>query len=125
MLCDMRSPLALLLCTAAALAEVHNNPGSPNPQPHSKYIHVVSEADSPLQPTYIKSKDGVYVASVIRKPKGEGRFPAIIMFHGAPGGAWHGAVDRLVARRPTADPPGSASCRKASSSSLPTTAAAT
>ena len=82
----MRSTLAFLLCTTAAMAEIHQNPGSPNPLPHTKYIHVVSEADSPVQPTYIKSKDGVYVASAIRKPKGEGRFPAMIMFHGAPGG---------------------------------------
>jgi dipeptidyl-peptidase-4 len=46
----------------------------------------VSERDSPVQQTYIKAKDGVYVAAAIRKPKGDGPFPAIIMFHGAPGG---------------------------------------
>jgi dipeptidyl aminopeptidase/acylaminoacyl peptidase len=54
--------------------------------PHEKYIHVVSEADSPVQPTYIKSKDGLYIAATIRKPKGSGRYPAIVIFHGAPGG---------------------------------------
>ena len=46
----------------------------------------MSEADSPVQPTYVKTKDGLYVAAAIRKPKGEGPFPAIILFHGAPGG---------------------------------------
>lgn len=77
--------LCLLLVTAAA-AEIHRNPGGTTPLPHQKYIHVVSEADSPIQQTYIKSKDGLYIAAAIRKPKGDGRYPAIIMFHGAPGG---------------------------------------
>jgi dienelactone hydrolase len=47
---------------------------------------VVSETDSPVQQTYIKTKDGLYVAAAVRKPKGDGPFPAVIMFHGAPGG---------------------------------------
>jgi dipeptidyl-peptidase 4 len=47
---------------------------------------VVTEADSPIQQTYIKSKDGLNIAAAIRKPKGAGRYPAMIVFHGAPGG---------------------------------------
>lgn len=78
--------LALLTCRGAAVAEIHKHAGSPDPLPHEKYVHVVSEADSPVQQTYIKSKDGAYVAAAIRKPKGEGPFPAIVIFHGAPGG---------------------------------------
>jgi dipeptidyl aminopeptidase/acylaminoacyl peptidase len=66
--------------------EIHKHAGPAQPLPHDKYVRVVSEADSPVQQTYIKSKDGVYVAAAIRKPKGDGPFPAIIMFHGAPGG---------------------------------------
>jgi dienelactone hydrolase len=54
---------------------------------------VVSEAASPVQRTYIKTKDGLYVAAAIRKPNGDGPFPAIIMFHGAPGGR---GMDQLV-----------------------------
>jgi dipeptidyl aminopeptidase/acylaminoacyl peptidase len=69
-----------------AIGEIHHNPGSTTPVPHEKYIHVVSEADSPIQQTYIKARDGLYIAAAIRKPKGDGRYPAIIMFHGAPGG---------------------------------------
>jgi dipeptidyl-peptidase-4 len=69
-----------------ASAEIHHNPGSTTPLPYQKYIHVVSEADSPVQQTYIKTKDGLYVAAAIRKPKGDGRYPAMIVFHGAPGG---------------------------------------
>jgi dipeptidyl aminopeptidase/acylaminoacyl peptidase len=82
----MKSALFVLLLATAATAEIHQNPGSATPLPHAKYIHVVSEADSPVQQVYIKSKDGLYIAAAIRKPKGEGRYPAIIMFHGAPGG---------------------------------------
>jgi dienelactone hydrolase len=77
--------ICFLLVTAAA-GEIHQNPGSTTPLPHQKYVHVVSEADSPIQQTYIKSKDGLYIAAAIRKPKGDGRYPAIIIFHGAPGG---------------------------------------
>jgi dienelactone hydrolase len=69
-----------------AMAEIHKHAGSPDPVPHDKYKHVVSEADSPVERAYVKSKDGAYVAAAIRKPKGNGPFPAIIMFHGAPGG---------------------------------------
>ncbi|MBZ5591608.1 MAG: dienelactone hydrolase family protein [Acidobacteriia bacterium] len=82
----MRTGFIGLLCAAAALAEIHHNPGSTSPLPYQKYIHAVSEADSPVQQTYIKAKDGLYIAAAIRKPKGDGRYPAIIIFHGAPGG---------------------------------------
>ena len=83
---NMKTPLLCMLLVTAAAAEIHQNSGSATPLPHQKYIHVVSEADSPVQQTYIKSKDGLYIAAAIRKPKGDGRYPAIIMFHGAPGG---------------------------------------
>jgi dienelactone hydrolase len=72
--------------SAVAAAEIHRHGGSAEALPYDKYVHVVSEADSPVQPTYVKTKDGLYVATAIRKPKGGGPFPAIIFFHGAPGG---------------------------------------
>jgi len=78
--------IATLLCAGAARAEITELSGSPDALPHDKYIHVVSERDSPIQQTYIKSKDGLYIAAAIRKPRGDGPFPAIVMFHGAPGG---------------------------------------
>src|SRR5215470_16025932 len=71
---------------AAARADIRHNPGSETPLPTGKYVHVVSEADSPVQQVYVKSKDGLYIAAALRKPKGNGPFPAMIMFHGAPGG---------------------------------------
>jgi dipeptidyl aminopeptidase/acylaminoacyl peptidase len=76
----------LAFVPSIALAEIRKNPGSTTALPHDKYIRVVSEADSPVQQTYIRTKDGLYVAAAIRKPKGDGPFPAIIIFHGAPGG---------------------------------------
>jgi dienelactone hydrolase len=81
---------ALFLLAAAmpaiSIAEIVRYPGTADAIPHDKYVRVVSEAQSPIERTYIKSKDGLYVAAAIRKPKGSGPFPAIIVFHGAPGG---------------------------------------
>jgi dipeptidyl aminopeptidase/acylaminoacyl peptidase len=50
------------------------------------YVNVVSEDMSPVMQAYIRSVDGAYVAAAIRKPPGEGPFPAVVIFHGAPGG---------------------------------------
>jgi len=85
---------ALLACLAAvAHAEITRHPGSNEAVPDKQYIHVVSESDSPVMQTWIKAKDGVYIAAAVRKPKGNGPFPAIILFHGAPGGR---GMDQLV-----------------------------
>lgn len=89
----MRVAAFCVLFAATAMAEIHENPGSPEPVPHGKYIRVVSETDSPVQQIYIKTRDGLYVAAAIRKPKGDGPFPAIIIWHGAPGGR---GMDQLV-----------------------------
>jgi len=78
--------VVLLSLPIVAHAAIHRHGGSPDALPYEKYVRAVSEADSPLQQAYVKSKDGVYVATAIRKPKGDGPFPAIIIFHGAPGG---------------------------------------
>ncbi|HET9386814.1 MAG TPA: alpha/beta hydrolase fold domain-containing protein [Gemmatimonadales bacterium] len=65
--------------------DIHQFPGA-KPVPHERFIHVVSDADSPVERSFIKSKDGVYVAAAVRKPKGSGPFPVLVHFHGAPGG---------------------------------------
>jgi dipeptidyl aminopeptidase/acylaminoacyl peptidase len=79
--------MVVLACFASqADAEVTRHPGGDEALPDRKYVHVVSEAESPVQQTWIKARDGVYIAAAVRKPKGNGPFPAIIMFHGAPGG---------------------------------------
>ena len=83
----------VMLMTAVLSANIVRNPGDTTPLPHDKYLRVVSETDSPVQQAYIKTKDGLYIAAAIRKPKGAGPFPAIVMFHGAPGGR---GMDQLV-----------------------------
>ncbi len=85
--------VAAVLMPRVACADIRRNPGDTVPLPTQKYVRVISEVDSPVQRAYIKSKDGIYIAAAIRKPKGQGRFPAIIMFHGAPGGR---GIDQLV-----------------------------
>jgi dipeptidyl aminopeptidase/acylaminoacyl peptidase len=75
-----------ILLAWGAHGEIVRYEGSAHPVPDKKFVRVVSENDSPIQQTYIKAKDGLYIAAAIRRPKGEGPFPAIIMFHGAPGG---------------------------------------
>src|SRR5260370_40884583 len=69
---NMKTVFFCFLLVTAAAGEIHQNPGSITPLPHQKYIRVVSEADSPIQQTYIKSKDGLYIAAAIQKPKGDG-----------------------------------------------------
>jgi dienelactone hydrolase len=82
--------LSVLVATFAiipmAQAEITRHGGSNEALPDKKYIHVVSEKDSPVMQTWIKAKDGLYIAAAIRVPKGKGAYPAIVMFHGAPGG---------------------------------------
>lgn len=77
--------VSFLLLPVFLLAEVKEFPGG-KVLPHDKYIHVVSESESPVKEVYVKSKDGLYVAAALRKPKGAGPFPVLIHFHGAPGG---------------------------------------
>lgn len=75
----------VLLLSLSLQAEVKEFPGGKE-LPHEKYIHVVPESESPVEKIFIKSKDGLYVAAAMRKPKGSGPFPVLIHFHGAPGG---------------------------------------
>jgi dipeptidyl aminopeptidase/acylaminoacyl peptidase len=76
----------VLACPGLLAADVYRHEGSGDALPTDKYVRTVSEADSPVQQVYVKSKDGAYVALAIRRPKGPGPFPAIVFFHGAPGG---------------------------------------
>jgi dienelactone hydrolase len=92
----MRRTMGLLLLAAMTTltqGAITRHAGSDDALPDQKYIHVVSEADSPVLQTWIKAKDGLYIAAAVRKPKGNGPFPAIVMFHGAPGGR---GMDQLV-----------------------------
>jgi len=84
---------SLLLLAADVQAGITRHAGGSEALPDKKYVHVVSETDSPVMQTWIKAKDGVYIAAAVRKPKGNGPFPALVMFHGAPGGR---GMDQLV-----------------------------
>ena len=84
---------SLLLLAADVQAGITRHAGGSEALPDKKYVHVVSETDSPVMQTWIKAKDGMYIAAAVRKPKGNGPFPALIMFHGAPGGR---GMDQLV-----------------------------
>lgn len=89
----LRTILIALIAAALPLrADVKQVPGGAI-LPHDKYIHAVPESVSPVEQVYIKSKDGLYVAAAMRKPKGNGPFPVLIHFHGAPGGR---GMEKLV-----------------------------
>src|SRR5262245_37018060 len=81
------------VATLPAQAEITRHSGSSDAVPDKQFIHVVSEKDSPVMQTWIKANDGLYIAAAVRKPNGQGPFPAIVMFHGAPGGR---GMDQLV-----------------------------
>ena len=87
------SALSSFTATNLAQAEITRHAGGNEAVSDKKYVHVVSETDSPVQQTWIKARDGLYIAAAVRKPKGAGPFPAIVMFHGAPGGR---GMDQLV-----------------------------
>jgi len=72
---------AFLAANNLGSAAITRHAGGNDALPDQKYIHVVSETD------------GLYIAAAVRKPKGNGPFPAIVMFHGAPGGR---GMDQLV-----------------------------
>ena len=77
---------ASCLLATSAQSEITRHAGSDAALPDRQYVHVVDEKISPVMQTWIKARDGVYIAAAVRKPRGEGPFPAIILFHGAPGG---------------------------------------
>ncbi len=78
---------AILLCLSLAAwtqITVHETTGKQIS--HDRYLEVVSQAESPLEKLYIRTGDGLYVAAAMRKPKGPGPFPAMLVLHGSPGG---------------------------------------
>jgi len=48
---------------ACGLARVHEHPGSKAALSPDRYIRVVSETESPVQPIYVKTRDSLYVAA--------------------------------------------------------------
>jgi dienelactone hydrolase len=78
--------LVCALISKVRNAEIHHNPGSTTPLPTKSTSTWSARPTRPSSRPTLNRKDGLYIAAAIRKPKGDGRYPAIIMFHGAPGG---------------------------------------
>jgi len=51
--------LLFLLSTRFCQAEIHEHSGFGKELPHEKYLRLVSEGDSPVQETYVKTKDSL------------------------------------------------------------------
>lgn len=83
----MRNLTTLLLASVlsvSAQVTIHETTGKEIS--HTEYLEAVSEAEAPVEKLYLKTGDGLYVAAALRKPKGNGPFPAMLVLHGAPGG---------------------------------------
>ena len=63
------------------------------------YDSQVEGVNVPIGESYIRSSDGLYIPAVVLKPSGEGRSPAAILIHAAPGGRGMSAMKREVQTR--------------------------
>lgn len=79
-------PVLLLAAalTASAQVTVHETTG--RELPHDRYLETIPQTEAPLEKLYVKTGDGLYVAATLRKPRGNGPFPTMIVLHGWPGG---------------------------------------
>jgi len=83
----MRSILSLLLAGCLPLlAQIVTHDTLGTELPAKRRFEIVKQSDSPLQKLYVKTADGLYVAATLRKPKGNGPFPTMVVLHGSPGG---------------------------------------
>jgi dipeptidyl aminopeptidase/acylaminoacyl peptidase len=73
---------AAILCMAT-LASVIGQQGERRVTPD----YAVSEDVSPAETVYVRSSDGAYIGAGLRKPQGDGPFPAVLFVHGGLGGA--------------------------------------
>ena len=84
---------------AAAHAEITRHAGSDEALPDKKYVHVVSESDSPVMQTWIKAKDGAVHRGGGAQAKGKWTIPRDHHVPRRAGRPWHGSARGLVARR--------------------------
>ncbi len=70
-----------ILCMTA-LASVIGQQGERRMTPD----YAVSEDVSPAEAVYVRSSDGLYVGAGLRRPEGDGPFPAVLFVHGGLGG---------------------------------------
>ena len=82
----VRLAVAMLSVLLPSLCQITVHESTGKELSHDKYLEVVSQEASPLQQFYVKTGDGLYVAAAMRKPRGNGPFPTMLLLHGAPGG---------------------------------------
>ncbi len=58
-----------------------------------------ASAEEEIRQVYVQSYDGVYVPAALRKPAGDGPFPAILFIHGGVGGSGFEAVKNMLRGR--------------------------
>jgi hypothetical protein len=94
--------LLILLFTGSGLSqERQRRPRRPPVEPlNLVYDKKVEGVEIPILETYIRSSDGLYIAAVVSKPKGEGPFPAVII-QGSLGGRGMNALKRHMQNRGT------------------------
>jgi dipeptidyl-peptidase-4 len=64
---------------------MREHPGRGQVDP-AQFVRRVPESKSPVERHFVQSADGMYAAVAVRKPTGAGPFPAVVYFHGSPGG---------------------------------------
>ena len=62
-------------------------------------LGAATAAEQGIQSSYVRSYDGAYIPAAIRKPSGEGPFPAILYIHGGVGGSGTKAAETMLQGR--------------------------
>ena len=90
-------PLLILLFSGPALSQEKQRAPRRLVEPvNLVYDNEIEGITVPIQETYIRSSDGLYIPAVALRPKGKAPFPAVILVHGAPGGRGMSAMKREV-----------------------------
>jgi dienelactone hydrolase len=87
------------LCCFAICAAALAQPG-PGLDDRSPYIltEPVPGSDIPVQLTFVMTRDAIYTPIALRKPKGDGPFPAVLFFAGNGGGGMPEAKASILNR---------------------------
>lgn len=88
--------LILLFSGSAVSQERQRQPRSLVEPVNLVYDNEIEGTTFPIQETYIRSSDGLYIPAVVLRPEGMAPFPAVILVHGAPGGRGMSAMKREV-----------------------------
>jgi len=93
-------PLLIVLLSAPALSQQRQRSPRRLVEPvNLVYQNEIEGIEVPIQETYVRSSDGLYIPAVVLRPRGEAPFPAVIVIHGAPGGRGMSALKRELQTR--------------------------